>query len=354
MRVMIRADGNREIAMGHMMRCLSIADALRQTGAEVVFVTAGAETKTLIADRGYVDFILGTSYRDMEAELPVFEKFYREFYGEAGADLLLVDSYFVTKGYMDEIGRWARTVYIDDMGRPVYPVSVLINYNIYGHELPYRQWYGQGKMDLPEKCLLGCRYAPLRGEFQEGRRSRIQSRVTDVLVTTGGGDLTGAAGKLCRRLEWEKEEGLHEGVRYHIICGPFSENRKVLKKIAEGNPEFVIHENVRSMSELMEKCDIAVSAAGSTMYELCSMGLPAVCFYFADNQRQMAECFARTTEVTNAGNMAAEEEKTLDRLLAALGRLEQDEALRGRIREQMSRLTDGKGAVRIAKALMEL
>ena len=370
MRVIIRADGNREIAMGHMMRCLSIADALRKAGAEVAFVTAGPETKALLAGRGYAHTVLETSYKEMETELPVFQRYVREFFHIqapfsntdrtfAGSSAwkeretwILVDSYFVTGHYMEELGRWAKTAYIDDMGQPVWPVDLLIDYNIYGDRLPYRQWYSESEISLPQKCLLGCRYAPLRAEFQGGRRSRVCDTVTDVLVTTGGGDQVNAAGKLCRRLAREKAQGRHRGIRYHIVCGPFSQQKKMLRALSGEEPEFIVHENVTEMAALMEKCDIAVSAAGSTMYELCSMRLPAVCFYFAENQRQMAECFDRLTEIRNAGNMALEEEKTLDNLLAALDRLEQDRDLRGRIREQMGRLTDGRGAERIAAALM--
>ena len=73
MRIIIRADGNREIAMGHIMRCLSIADALRGAGAEVVFVTAGKETRQMLEERGYQNHILGTSFCDMEAEQPAFQ-----------------------------------------------------------------------------------------------------------------------------------------------------------------------------------------------------------------------------------------------------------------------------------------
>lgn len=79
MRVIIRADGNREIAMGHIMRCLSIGDALREEKAEVVFVTAGAETEELIRNRGYENYVLHTSFRHMEEELSAFWQYVQKF-----------------------------------------------------------------------------------------------------------------------------------------------------------------------------------------------------------------------------------------------------------------------------------
>ena len=81
MRVIIRADGNREIAMGHIMRCLSIADALRERGAEVTFVTAGRESEGLLRERGYMPFVLDVSYREMESELDRFSAYANFFDG---------------------------------------------------------------------------------------------------------------------------------------------------------------------------------------------------------------------------------------------------------------------------------
>lgn len=352
MRIVIRADGNREIAMGHIMRCLSVADVMK-TKAEVVFVTAGGETEELIRGRGFRSVVLGTDYRDMESELPALSSFLAKY----PAQLILADSYFVTGNYMEALAKLAKTAYIDDLGRPVYPVTALVNYNIYAPALPYETWYREAGLPFPVKLLTGCRYAPLREEFRRrqcgGQKPRgKEAAVTDVLITTGGGDMANAAAALCRRLLAEMQAGAHTGIRYHVICGPFAESRDELRRIAAAHPQFALHENVTSMSELMEKCDIAVSAAGSTMYELCSMRLPAVCFYFAENQRQMAECFDQTTEIKNAGNITEDREGVLKRLLERLSGLERDAALRERIRGQMAELTDGRGAVRLAEELL--
>lgn len=347
MNVIIRADGNREIAMGHMMRCLSIAEALRDAGAQVRFVTAGDETRDLIASRGFSHSILYTSFRDMEDELPALRRLVDDW--QAGR--ILVDSYFVTQRYMRELGAWAETAYVDDLGEPVWPVDMLINYNIYGAELPYAAWYRKAGIPLPKRMLLGCGYAPLRREFVGQAACAPRDFVRDVLITTGGGDAANAAEALCGGILQEARQGMHAGIRYHVVCGPFSQQKERLRALARAHPMFCIHENVTNMSELMRSCDIAVSAAGSTMYELCSMRIPAVCFYFAENQKKMAACFGRTTEIQNAGNITEARERVLDRLLDRLRELEQDGALRERIRKQMGALTDGRGAGRIAEAL---
>ena len=345
-RIVIRADGNRQIAMGHVMRCLSIADELQARGADVIFVTAGNETEELIQNRGFENHVLHSDFAQMEQELPIF----LDFLKECEPDLILTDSYYVTGAYMEALRQISKTAYIDDLGQPVYPVDILIDYNIYGSELPYEKYYTEKGIPLPERILTGCSYAPLRAEFRQGRRSRIQECVTDVLITTGGGDKADTAGRLCRKLLEERKKGSHAGIRYHVICGPFAQNRQELMEIAMEDDAFVIHDFVTNMSEFLINYDLAVSAGGSTMYELCSMGLPTGCFTFAGNQRLQAECFDRITEVKNAGSMADRPEETVDRIAERLTQLEHDSILRQTVREQMLGLVDGQGAIRIAEA----
>lgn len=347
-RIVIRADGNRQIAMGHVMRCLSIADELQARGADVIFVTAGNETEELIRSRGFENHVLHSDFAQMEQEWPIFLDFLKQY----EPDLILTDSYYVTGAYMVALRQISKTAYIDDLGQPVYPVDILIDYNIYGSELPYEKYYTEKGIPLPERILTGCSYAPLRAEFRQGRRSRVQECVTDVLITTGGGDKADTAGRLCRKLLEERKKGSHAGIRYHVICGPFAQNRQELMEIAMEDDAFVIHDFVTNMSEFLINYDLAVSAGGSTMYELCSMGLPTVCFTFADNQRLQAECFDRTTEVKNAGNMMDRPAETIDRIAERLTQLEHDSILRQTVREQMLGLVDGRGAIRIAEALL--
>ena len=346
MRVIIRADGNKTVAMGHIMRCLSIADALRMLGIQVCFVTAGEETKELLGARGYKNKVLGTAFDRMEEELPALEAVLRE----QKPDMILVDSYYITPAYMKRLGAFARMAYLDDMGLVAYPVDLLINYNIYGEASVYAELYREAREKLP-KLLLGCDFAPLRREFLQRKAVRGYEKAKNVLITTGGGDLFGAGYALCERLAEQIAAGFHKGVSYHVVVGPFSEQKKELLALAEQYPAFVLHENVTQMSELMQKCDVAVSAAGSTMYELCCMGLPTVCFYFAENQRRMAECFAKRTEIWNAGNFAKEKDVVLTRLLERLLELETNETLRNRIGTQAVQLVDGKGAARLAERM---
>ena len=120
----IRADGNAKVGMGHIMRCLSIAEAALELGSRPVFISADNDGRTIINGRGVECTVLDTDYTDMESEL---EKLARILNRE---DIILVDSYCVTESYLRSLGEMCKTAYLEDMGKP-YPVNLLINYNIY-------------------------------------------------------------------------------------------------------------------------------------------------------------------------------------------------------------------------------
>lgn len=350
----IRADGNREIAMGHMMRCLTIAEALRALGEEVLFLTADEDPVELIEERGFAVEVLHTRYDDMEAELPKLKAVLTAA-GEDRKPKILVDSYFVTSRYLKGLRHFAKVILMDDEKKAVYPCDGLVNYNIYGKTLGYER-------DYPEetKLFLGLEYAPLRRQFR-GCRYEVRDQVRDILFTTGGGDSFHTAHCLTERLLRRETDGGNEeagrsGKRpvWHIVCGPYHPDTEKLEALAEKHSFLRIHKNVTNMSELMQKCDIAVSAAGSTLYELCSIGIPTVGFYFAENQRRNMETFAELAPMKNAGDFSLEPDKVLDLIEKEVEALCREKTLREKISREMKNIVDGRGADRLAESFLLL
>lgn len=236
----IRADGNAEIGMGHVMRCLSIAEAAAEKPP--VFITADEESRALIEDRGFGVIVLNTDYRDMMSELPQLEQIFckksaglqnfphmacQDFAGcslEGGQDVLLVDSYQVCAEYFLALREFVPVACLEDMGVP-YPVDLLINYNIYAPELEknYKAPVSDVKMagKYPKKVLSGAKYMPLRKAFQEPAAYTVCDKVTDVIITTGGSDPYFALGTLTDALCSDKIIAEHE-LHFHLISGPFN------------------------------------------------------------------------------------------------------------------------------------
>lgn len=345
----IRADGNEKVGMGHVMRCLTIAEALRRLGWEVLFITADERPVKLIEMRGFGVKTLSARYDDMEAELQILMAVLAESGRETPDEIkILVDSYFVTKRYLEKLGSAAKVILMDDEKKEIYPCDGLVNYNIFGETLGYERDYPS-----QTKLFLGCSYMPLREQFRD-RPYRVRERAENILLTTGGGDSCHMALAMAERLaDKSSVKGMDIPV-WHIVCGPYHPDTGRLKELASQCGILRIHENVTQMSDLMMGCDIAVSAAGSTFYELSSIGIPAVGFYFAENQRINMETFAKLTPIKNAGDFSAQPESVLDFIEEEVERLCGEKTLREEISQSMKTIVDGRGADRLAKGFCSL
>lgn len=352
----IRADGNSQIGMGHIMRCLSIAEVMEEvTGQKPVFITADDECSALITDRGFERRVLHTDYRDMLSEIVLLKDMF-----DTKQDSLLVDSYQVSNAYFTELRTFVWVACLEDMGIP-YAVDVLINYNLYA--LKCKENYQntnikdidkkivQDEKIFPDKVLLGIEYMPLRKAFREKSCYKVKDKITDVIVTTGGSDPYFAAGAIT-------DAGIQDpflsqqGIKWHIVSGPMNQFSTVLKEHYKGYKNVVIHENVQDMKEVFLKGDVVISAAGSTIYEVSSLGVPLIVFYFAKNQQQGAEEIASVTEIVNVGCYTQGDTKVVKKILKVLTQCVQSKLYRERLYEQEKQLIDKNGAMRLVQQLV--
>lgn len=342
--IWIRADANREIGAGHIMRCLSIADALRDMGEDVLFLVADETAEKLLTERGQAYRVLHSDYRKLEQELPGLLALLQA----EKPSLLLIDSYFVTKEYLRQVGELVKTAYLDDYGTLPYPVDLLINYNIYGDQIDYKGMLLGSTSATDMQLLLGSSYAPLRPEFSQATYV-VKDQVEKVLVTMGGSDRYNLTGQFLRQVFQDKEAcRLH----YHVVSGAFNPYLSYLTEMSERYKNIHLHQNVRNMADLMCDCDLAVTAAGSTVYELCAVGIPILCFSFAENQRRIAEAFQKKSIAGFSGAYKEEGQAMFFRLLPRLKELTGDAALRQELSQRGRKLIDGCGAKRLAEQLL--
>lgn len=351
--VVIRADANSKIGMGHVMRCLSVADALVKRGEEVLFVTADDTPVPLLTKKGIPYRVLHTDYADMEAELPELLAVLRELTLRAESPeaallqrntSILVDSYYVTEKYLAALKSRITTIYMDDVYAFSYPVDMLINYNIYGEEMGYEK----DAAFADTKLLLGANYVPLREEFSAGEQQRTAAD-GGILITTGGSDSFNLAGQLL--MEAMKYDALKEK-EYHAVSGSLNPHIGELQALAEKHENIHIHCNVTNMAELMAESEVALSAGGSTLYELCAMGVPVIAFSFAENQERLVQTFVKRGIAQYGGNYRKDGNKMIQNTIAGLEMLLEDENLRAEYRKKARTLVDGKGADRIAEAIL--
>lgn len=337
--IWIRTDANREIGSGHVMRCLAIASALKKAGEQVCFLVSDEEALSLLQARGQNFRVLHSDYTRLEEEWPVLENLLKE----ESPSVFLADSYFVTSDYLGRVGKWTAVGYLDDNCLSGLPVDMLINYNIFAESALYGDMH-KGRL------LLGTKYTPLREEFT-GVEYRVQEKASRVLVTTGGSDKYDLAGRF---LEKALAESGTAKLRYNVVSGAFNVHLERLRTFEKKHENVRIYSNVSNMWELMQENDIAISAGGSTLYELSAVGVPIICFSFVDNQERIVEGFFKNGLTCFGGNYLTQGEKMLDEAVCQLDRLARDAVLRQEYSERQRQTVDGLGAARIAEALLEL
>lgn len=337
----IRVDANEIIAMGHLVRCMSIAVQLKRMGQKVIFIISESYSEDYIVKNGFDCICLDNRYNEKEKEIE--ELLY--IIGKENIDRLLIDSYEVTAGYMAEIRKRAGVIYIDDLNLFRYPADIIINY-VDSADI---MWYsGKGYDYDKEIFLLGSRYVPLRPEFANGRID-IKPTACTVFVTTGGTDSYNMLEGIIYRM---KECGLGR-MKKCIVAGKFYDRIDDLKAMAEEDNTIEVYHDISDICGIMRKCDIAVSAGGTTMIELCSCGIPTVCFSVADNQMPAINAFSEKGIIKYAGDVRKNREKVMDNIIGNIRLMKDNYELREELSKKAKCVVDGRGAERIAAVILK-
>lgn len=341
----VRADGNAQIGAGHLMRCMTIAEALVQligTADEVLFVCADEASASFARDKGFRAESLGTDYRNMEEELPLWEKLLCHLRNDARAvaeHVILVDSYYVTERYLRELHQYGKLFLLDDMARQSYPVDGIINYNVFAREEKYRQLYGCADV---EYCI-GEKFVPIRSQFTDVEYE-ISDSMKEILITTGGGDICNIAGAILKTI-------FDENWNYHVISGKFNPHREELENFAAVHKNVHIYHDVKDMAGMMRQCDMAVTAGGTTIYELAAIGVPFICFSYAENQEALTNFIGKYKIACYAGAYHKNAQSVLENMASMARELCVNKEQRDRCHIAEKQLIDGKGAERLARIL---
>ena len=335
--IYIRTDANEQIATGHVMRCLSIADAAADIGEDTTFILSDESGVELIKTRGYRYVVINSSWDDMDSEIDVLSEIIRA----NNIEKLLIDSYSVTYNYLSAINCLTKVYYIDDLDAFEYPVSCLICYS----SIQERQGYKEKYNDI--ELLLGSKYIPLRREFQNIPLKILGGNAKSrLLITTGGGDNNNIIRRLLSALDIYNWEGID------VICGVFNNNyEKIVSDYRECENVF-FHSNVSDMNNYMIEADLAISAGGTTVFELCACGTPAIVFSIADNQVENAKLMRDKGLIIYAGDIS--DDTLIDNLKKEINYYENmsNKQKKDWI-NKLRNYVDGYGAKRIAEALSE-
>ena len=333
-----RVDANEHIATGHLMRCVAIAKECENFGMECKFYLAENKMTGKLDDNNLSYEILHTKWDRLHQEIP----FMIELIKREQLQWLIVDSYQADDYYLTSLNKACKVMYIDDFIEKPYDIAAVLHYNYVKKDIEFEELY----KNTNTMVLAGSDYVPLRREFQN--KISVQ-REKAILITTGGTDPYMVTQRI---LEHKNEYSRLKQYTFHAIVGNLNQSIKKLELLAEEDSKIILHQNVNNISEYMKKCECAVSAGGTTLYELCACETPTVCFSFADNQKQFVRCMGRDGIMISAGDVR-DNNQIEKNILSAIMELITREELRSRFADKMRNLIDSFGTVRIAEALSE-
>lgn len=368
LRVCFRADASVNIGSGHVMRCLTLASALREQGAECRFICREHPGHLIsqIEAKGFpvIRLPLSAELRGRPQKEAVFPRTAHNAWlgnspeqdaaecthhlATSPVDWLIVDHYALEAAWETALRPYCRQIMvIDDLADRAHQCAALLDQNLGRTAAAYQA-------QLPATCriLTGPQYALLRPEFAAWRTASLarreqacvsNDRPLQLLINLGGVDQTNDSERILATLT---PKMLPSNTRITVILGPSAPHRKAVEQRSQGlHWPCTVIVAANNMGELLSQADLAIGAAGSSTWERCCLGLPTLALTLADNQRGIAAALAAYTGLASAGeNLAASLRQFFQQLRSPKERL-----AHGR---RVAQLVDGQGCERVADLLI--
>lgn len=330
--LLIRADADERIGVGHAMRCLALAQAWLDAGNETVWLAAHALPETML--RRYERE--GVRVREVGQG--------REAVAEAvratNADWTVLDGYeFGVEEQLAVKEQGRRLIVVDDDGAAgQYIADIVVDPNVFADKDRYRTLANETRL------LLGPSYALLRREIlRVGVTVAPNERRRSVLVSFGGAD---PAGLSLVALEALGSTDLD----VTLVVGPANASRGRVESAAASFNNVRVVWDAPDMRTLMDTADLALVAAGGTSLELAHLGVPQLVVVTAENQRRVAQALAErgvARSLGGAGGLGVAD------IYEAVVALAADPGARRAMRERGMALVDGLGAARVIACTRE-
>lgn len=346
--LIIRADADTRIGTGHIMRCLALAQAWRGRGGAVTFLSNcdSGNLRRRITDEGFGFVPISKPHPDPGDLTQTLETIGGLTARESGCrPRVALDGYHLPPEYHRAIAdSGCRLLAIDDEGSADHwYADIILNQNLHARTGLYRS------TEPHTRLLAGTQFVLLRQEFLEWAEWKrdIPATAGRILVTMGGSDPDNVSLRVVRALNRLDIPGFEA----RIVAGPANPHIDVLEEeLRRGASGLRLIPSADDMPGLMAWADLAVSAAGSTCWEMAFMRLPAITVVLADNQEMIAEGLDRAGAAVNLGRQA---DLSVERLVHELKELIGSPARRRRMGDRGRSLVDGRGAYRVSDILLQ-
>ena len=340
MLIAIRTDASSVIGLGHLRRCLSLAQALRALGSEVEFGLRPSDVNgtALAASEGFPAHAI-TGSVDPLSDAQAF----CALWSGRRPDGVVVDHYALGAGWHTAVrGHLGCNVAaIDDLADRPMAVDVLIDHNLVpppGH----RDKYASVLQQSPALWLCGPRFALLGASYAQAPAFKVKRSVNSIGIFMGGSDpagLTSTVVQACRDVA--RFTGPIE-----VVSTSANPRLVGLKALAVRDTNMTLSIDLPELSAFYRRHDLQIGAGGGATWERCSVGVPTLTLCVADNQ------LAVIPALRALGALATVTHNDVQTLGIALAALIESPAARRDLSERSRALVDGQGASRVALALL--
>ena len=342
--IFIRVDSSTKIGYGHLIRCLALADTLKKS-FKINFICTNLNGNLIsqICKKNFEVFRFNTKSqrinvkKDAEKTISIIKKHRNK------KSLLILDSYILSQEWENRVRPYVkRLIVIDDLMDRKHSCDLIIDQNL------HTQMNSLYINSVPKNCvkLLGPDYAILRNQFIAQRKyAKIRSLpLKNILVSFGGSDNENHTLHALTSLK-----KLNSDVNVNVVIGTANMNKKTIKNFCKKNLNFNYFEQVENMAKLMKIADLCIGSSGTTTWERCCLGLPAIVVVASNDQKDIANAVSNNKCIINLGKIKKSDKVNYIHLIKNL----KNSDLQNMSKNCM-KLVDGKGAARISKYIFSM
>jgi UDP-2,4-diacetamido-2,4,6-trideoxy-beta-L-altropyranose hydrolase len=331
--LLIRADASVAIGTGHVMRCLALAQAWQDAGGTASFAVTELPDalQPRLSSNGFSPLRMETIPGGVEDALATIAQA-----RQLNAEWIVVDGDHFHNDFLDHVrSSGFRVLLLDDFAdRQTFPADLIVNPNLGADEELYR------KRGSKAPVLTGPRYALLRREFQTPCERRFGEKGNRVLITLGGSDPEELTPRIVTALAGCPD------LQLTVVAGAGYSSVNELRELSA--PNFKVVFDVQTMAELMSNMDLAIIAAGGTLWELLSVGCAVLSYARNTVQRRVVRSLAKDGVVVDVGDTFSFDAASM---VSEVKRLADSCPARERMAALGRALVDGLGAARVVEAL---
>ncbi len=290
MNIAFRVDSSSKTGVGHLMRCLTLADELKSKNYQITFICRDLKgnhihsvqypvfvlpkSESFSSDDLYLEHLGASQQEDADQTIRVLPR---------NIDILIVDSYALNIIWHKKLRPYVKKILvIDDLANRQFDCDILLNQNVGSKNEDYKT-----KVPYDCKLLLGCDYALLQPGFSLLRKKAIEKRkvtkkIKNILISMGGSDLNNVTYNVLQQIS--------DNYNVIVVLGSNSPHNEMIKSYSK-NKEIKVIIETKNMPKLIFEADLGIGAGGSSSWERCCLGLPTLLYITAENQR------------VNAGNL---------------------------------------------------